>query len=129
MPQATPAAVSSVDGLVQNEPEPPVRYRSARRDRRRRPPRTLRSTPLNRIDSSIRLSGGSTDHAPPTTAPLERPSHRHGRFRLFGLRREVFTRIDEAVALERVLLVVQLPVPAVQRQQFRVRPVLDDLTG
>src|SRR5581483_7800453 len=47
--------------------------------------------------------------------------------RLLRLRREVLAGIDEAIGLELVLLVVQLPVAAVQPQQFGVRAALDDL--
>ena len=44
----------------------------------------------------------------------------------FGLGCEVFSRIDEAIALEAVLLVVQLPVPPAFGHQLFVRPALDD---
>ena len=43
------------------------------------------------------------------------------------LRREVLAGVDEAVLLEAVLLVVELPVAAVQREQLVVRAALDDL--
>src|SRR6266498_2252682 len=50
-----------------------------------------------------------------------------GRRDLLGLRREVLSRVDEAVFLEPVLLVVELPVAAAARQQLVVCAVLDDL--
>ena len=40
---------------------------------------------------------------------------------------EVLARIDEPIALEPVLLVVQLPVPASLVEQLVVRAALDDL--
>src|SRR5438874_5151775 len=43
------------------------------------------------------------------------------------LRGEVFTRVDEPVRFELVLLVVQSPVAAAERYQLRVAPALDDL--
>ena len=47
--------------------------------------------------------------------------------RLLRLRREILARIDEPVALEAVLLVVELPVASARAQQLVVRPALDDL--
>jgi hypothetical protein len=58
MPHATPAAVSSVVGRVQMDPDEPVRYRSARPDRLRPPPRTLLRTPLMRKSGFIVSSLG-----------------------------------------------------------------------
>src|SRR6187200_515936 len=47
---------------------------------------------------------------------------------LLGLRREVLAGINEAVALEAVLLVVQLPITPTRRQQLLVRPPLHDFS-
>src|SRR5262249_58233055 len=44
-------------------------------------------------------------------------------------RREVFAGIDEAVALESILLVVELAISAGSGKQLFVRSALDDLTG
>ena len=55
------------------------------------------------------------------------PRRRQLRRRRFG--REVFAGIDEPIALEVVLLVVELAVAAVQRQQRLVRAALDDLAA
>src|SRR5690242_13032541 len=46
----------------------------------------------------------------------------------FGLRREVFAGINKLVALKLVLLVIELPVTPVRREQFFVSAALDDLT-
>src|SRR5262245_27729969 len=53
---------------------------------------------------------------------------RRGHRGLVRLRGEVFTRVDESIRLKPVLLVVQLPVPPVERQQLDVCPPLDDLS-
>src|ERR687897_2833307 len=45
-----------------------------------------------------------------------------------GLGREILSGVHELIALEVVLLVVQLPVAAVQREQLVVRAALDDLS-
>src|SRR5947208_15561115 len=47
--------------------------------------------------------------------------------RRFG--REILARIDESIALEAILLVVQLPVAPVRRQQLVVVAALDDLAS
>src|SRR5581483_3492786 len=44
-------------------------------------------------------------------------------------RREVLAGIDESIALEAVLLVVQLAVPALPLDQLGMRAALDDLAG
>src|SRR5207244_11287162 len=46
-----------------------------------------------------------------------------GRLRL---RREILARIDEAIFLESILFVVELPVPAALDEQLLVRAALDD---
>src|ERR1051325_11077982 len=60
---------------------------------------------------------------------LNRVRHARRDLRLLRLRREVLARVDEAIALELVLLVVELPVAPIQVQQLRVRAALDDLAG
>ena len=57
---------------------------------------------------------------------LVRAAARDDRLRL---RREVLARIDEPIALEAVLLVVQLPVAPALREQLVVRAALDDLAA
>src|SRR6185436_14471142 len=54
---------------------------------------------------------------------------RRGNLGLLRLRRKVLARVDEAIGLELVLLVVQLAVAAVEREQLLVRAALDDLAG
>src|SRR5262245_17331906 len=54
-------------------------------------------------------------------------AHRRGHLDLRWLRREVFTRVDEPVLLEVVLLVVELAVPATMSEQFGMRAALNDL--
>src|SRR5438132_5331890 len=43
------------------------------------------------------------------------------------LRREILSRIDEPIALEAILLVVELPIPAAAIEQLVVRASFDDL--
>ena len=62
----------------------------------------------------------------PLLQRIARSCRRSGNDGGLGLGCEVLTWIDEPVALESVLLVVQLPVPAILRQQFLVRPALHD---
>src|SRR6185503_11524254 len=57
-----------------------------------------------------------------------RETRRSSRSQRFRLRREVFAGIDKLIALEFVLFVVELPVPAVSCEQFFVSAALDDLT-
>src|SRR5687767_12470236 len=45
-----------------------------------------------------------------------------------GFRREVLSRIDEAVVLDSVLFVVELAIPSVQGDELRVTSPLDDLS-
>src|SRR6266545_4047208 len=61
-----------------------------------------------------------------TERRLQRAAHTRRGDRLFRLRREILARIDEAILLELVLLVVQLAIPAVHREQLVVRPAFDD---
>ena len=51
------------------------------------------------------------------------------RNRLLRLGCEVLARVDESIRLEVVLLVVELPVSATERQQLGMRAALDDLPG
>src|SRR2546421_8397570 len=50
-------------------------------------------------------------------------------FRFLGLLREVFAGIDEPIGLELVLLIVQLAVPPVEREELGVVAALHDFTG
>src|SRR6266545_269351 len=120
MPQTTPAAVRRVLGLLIQPPRRPVRKRRAPRERFGRMPSTPRRTlstrdPGSIIGTSIR---GRSDRG---------SDARRRRRRLFRFGREVLARIDKPVHLELVLLVVELPVPAVQGQQLRVGAALHDL--
>src|SRR2546427_4823060 len=67
--------------------------------------------------------------APSQVRDLQRlPALRH-RPRPRWLGREVLPRIDEAVALQPVLLVVELAVAPLERQQLLVGAALDDLAA
>src|SRR5688572_25625951 len=122
MPHATPAAVSSVAGLDRNEPPPlPVRYRVARRADFPRPPMTLRNT------LSRRRPGCMSYPFAVRGSRSERRPHPRQRGRALGFGREILAVVDEPVGFEPVLLVVQLAVAPVQREQLRVRAALDDL--
>src|SRR5688572_27607603 len=48
---------------------------------------------------------------------------------LLRFRREILAGVDEAIHFELVLLVVQLAVPPVHRQELGMGPALDDLAG
>src|SRR5687767_15948692 len=77
------------------------------------------------VDEKVRIHQCSAVHS--FSCPLQRGSHaRHWR-RLVGLWREVLARIDEPIGLELVLLVVELAVASVRRQQLRMGAALDDL--
>src|SRR3954453_1706656 len=54
-------------------------------------------------------------------------THGHGDLRLWKVGREIFARVDEAVRLQHVLLVVERSVAAAQREQLAVGAALDDL--
>src|SRR4051812_48208002 len=66
---------------------------------------------------------------PPSPAALERRACACRTADGRGLRREILTRVDEPIAFELVLLVVQLAVAAALCDQLVVRPSLDDLPG
>src|SRR5688572_23833860 len=53
---------------------------------------------------------------------------RAGWRRLGRYRQEILARVDELVALDVVLLVVELPVSTIRREQLSVRPAFDDAT-
>src|SRR5688572_1900370 len=78
----------------------------------------------------LRTWGGCRAADPPDACLSNSRSHPRRRGRgLFRLGREVLAGVDEPVGLEPVLLVVELPVPAVERQQLRMRAALHDLAG
>ena len=113
-PQATPAAVSSVSGSTE-------RPAAAAREVLRARSRALATAPEHPAEHGVRA----------VTVRLElrrlwmpwTPAHA----RFFRLGSEILTGIDEAIRLELVLLVVQLSVASVEREQLGVRAALDDL--
>src|SRR5262245_62045643 len=129
MPHATPAAPSSV--LAVKNPRLPPRKLAARRARLRprepsAPRRNMERNSLLSTPAFIPLQNRILPRAGKGSLQLCR--HRFDRCRLRRFGCEIFPWIDEAVALQLVLLVVQLAVAAVQRQQLGMRAPLDDLS-
>src|SRR5512141_1716876 len=96
---------------------------------------------VSRGSGPVRLSGPPQAVATSSTTAVpinvlifiesKRTGDQHGRLDFVTwrrrLRREILTGIDEAVALQAVLLVVQLAIAAIQCDQLAMRASLDDL--
>src|SRR5205814_1806839 len=60
------------------------------------------------------------------TGTLLRSAHLHLLTRRGWNRNKILARIDEAIALGAVLLVVELPIATIEREQLAMRATLDD---